>query len=624
MFSNGFRITCEDIDTASLLSKQYELQKPSILNGYDFFSQIRRSNSARIKRTYLLQQILKEIANPYTTHQDNNKDNNSNIEQWLVELIGEFLGFEKIFILVPNDLDNNFYIQGGYGIPKEQLEHVVFSTDKGICGHVYKSKQPHLANVIMRHGNMECNHYLDINGIRPAKSELAIPIIFNWRVIGILDIQSDKYDSFSVEDVLILNTLANAIALKMENEYKKAVEKEEIAALTIIEEASSSTLYGKSFEQLFIEFSKRLSSQFQPDLITLYRLAPGTAYPLTPPIIFGELHFKEYIQRNYLSRKSVLFHLFSTWKPEFYSKSQENRLFISPLVDKTEKQIEYQRFVIREDIKATVFMPLGTFEDRAGILFLNFRRQIHFDKKRMIELQAISNMYAIQLLLAQQRELRESPLFHDSPDIHTELDLKLLSILSQMEQSLNSEITKKEILMAINDQLREMLDDLLLQLSYRAGKFEEPNSLENRIEQFVSTLKRSVQNNINVETSISPGVSYSGGAINQAIYAIVCEAMLNAVKHGEANKITATVIKSSDSIKIEVNDNGKGFNVKEKYNIFRLKKDNNKKKISGIFSRINAIETLFGAETEITSIKEKGSKIFVKVPLIEEAKNEGD
>lgn len=614
--SNKLKTTCQDIDISTLIAGQHLHHDDGTLNP---LNTIIRSTErySWIKRFYLLQQILTEISNPYSVQADHRKSNMISTEQWIVNLIGDILGFKKVFILLPNNSDNSFHISGGYGIPQEKFDHIVFPIKQGICGHVYDSKMPHLASTTVKDGWNYCNHYLDIEGIEEAKSELATPIILNSRVIGVLDVQSNKYNAFSVEDIIILSALASAIALKMETEYK---ESEDVAALTIIEEAASSTLYGKSFMQLSDEFTRRLVSQFHPDVITLYRLAPGTAYPLTPPFIFGELHAPNHIGRNYLSANSILFYLFSTWRPEFYPESQKNKLFIAPLDEKAGDG-KYERFVIRENIKATVFMPLGTFEERVGILFMNYRRSIDFDKRQMIELQAISNMYAIQLLIAQQRELRESSLFHDSAEIHTEFDLKLFSLLSQLERSLESDIDKKKILLTINRQLHEMLDDVLLQLSFRTGKFEELNSLEKRIDQFVSTLKRATQGNLNIETTVSQGISYSGTAINQAIYAIICEAMLNSVKHGAATKLRANITKSSEAIRIEVDDNGKGFDVKQKAREFELKKSNTTKKISGIFARLEDLEILFGATAKIESSEDMGSKVTAVVPLIEEVKN---
>ncbi len=574
--------------------------------------------SEREKKVSLIQTVAVDIANMI----ENTKDENGEImEQRMVDLIGNTLGYKNVFILIPNDNDKKFYIKGGFGTSRDSFEKANFPIENGICGHVYQNKVAHLANFIDLDNGVGCSHYLEIIGLDSAKSEFATPIILRSKIIGILDIQSDIYNAFSDEDIFIISTIANLIALKMETTYRKSIEQEEIAALSIIEEATSANLYGKSSKQLFDEFAERLISQFGADLVTLYPLAPGTGYPLTPPLVFGKLNAPNYIKRNYLSKNSILFHLFSSWKPEFFEKAQENKLFVFPLQEQTET-IEYQRFVVRENIISTVFVPLGTLVERVGILFLNFRHQALFDRRRMIELQAISNMYAIQLIIAQQRELRESSLFLGSPDVHTELDLKFSFILDELKRSLEDDVSKNEILLNIDKKLREILDDILLQLSSKVEKFDNLYSLEKRISQFVGMLQQSFQQKINIETVISENVFYSGTAINQAIYAVVCEAMLNSAKHGKAKNIKVKVTKEPDSIEIIINDDGCGFDVNKKYSEYLRKHNLNYGSTSGIFSRVDALKTLFGAEVNIVSEDGAGARITILVPLIKEAKDD--
>ncbi|MGB8953031.1 MAG: two-component regulator propeller domain-containing protein, partial [Candidatus Aminicenantales bacterium] len=68
------------------------------------------------------------------------------------------------------------------------------------------------------------------------KSELSVPIKSGNRVIGVLDIQSDKYDAFNEQDIAAMETLGTQIASAIENAqlYKKA--QQEIAERQKVEE----------------------------------------------------------------------------------------------------------------------------------------------------------------------------------------------------------------------------------------------------------------------------------------------------------------------------------------------------------------------------------------------------
>ena len=49
------------------------------------------------------------------------------------------------------------------------------------------------------------------------RSEVAIPLMIRNKVLGVLDIQSDKPQAFTVEDIDVLETLADQVAIAIEN-----------------------------------------------------------------------------------------------------------------------------------------------------------------------------------------------------------------------------------------------------------------------------------------------------------------------------------------------------------------------------------------------------------------------
>ncbi|HVS12520.1 MAG TPA: SpoIIE family protein phosphatase [Thermoanaerobaculia bacterium] len=49
------------------------------------------------------------------------------------------------------------------------------------------------------------------------KSEMAVPLVFEDRLIGVLDVESHRYDAFSLEHEMLLSTLGSSIAIAMEN-----------------------------------------------------------------------------------------------------------------------------------------------------------------------------------------------------------------------------------------------------------------------------------------------------------------------------------------------------------------------------------------------------------------------
>lgn len=82
----------------------------------------------------------------------------------------------------------------------------------GIVGHVAASGVPRIALDVDTDSTFYDNPYLP-----ETRSEVALPLISRQRIIGVLDVQSLELNQFSDDDVAILQTLADQIALAIDN-----------------------------------------------------------------------------------------------------------------------------------------------------------------------------------------------------------------------------------------------------------------------------------------------------------------------------------------------------------------------------------------------------------------------
>jgi GAF domain-containing protein len=83
---------------------------------------------------------------------------------------------------------------------------------QGIVGYVAAQKKPRIALDVGADAVFFNNP--DLPGTR---SEVALPMLIRERVLGILDIQSDQPRAFSVDDIDVLQTLADQVAVAIEN-----------------------------------------------------------------------------------------------------------------------------------------------------------------------------------------------------------------------------------------------------------------------------------------------------------------------------------------------------------------------------------------------------------------------
>ncbi|MGZ9166762.1 MAG: GAF domain-containing protein, partial [Anaerolineales bacterium] len=83
---------------------------------------------------------------------------------------------------------------------------------QGIVGYVAAQKKPRIAVDVGDDAVFFNNPDLPLT-----RSEVALPLLVRNKVLGVLDIQSDKPQAFSMEDIDILQTLSDQIAIAIEN-----------------------------------------------------------------------------------------------------------------------------------------------------------------------------------------------------------------------------------------------------------------------------------------------------------------------------------------------------------------------------------------------------------------------
>ena len=84
--------------------------------------------------------------------------------------------------------------------------------EEGIVGWVARTGEPLLANDVSKEPR-----YRDVEALSETKSELAVPVKMGENVLGVLDIESIEVDAFSEADLFTVQTLADQLAVAIEN-----------------------------------------------------------------------------------------------------------------------------------------------------------------------------------------------------------------------------------------------------------------------------------------------------------------------------------------------------------------------------------------------------------------------
>ncbi len=131
-----------------------------------------------------------------------------------VRLVQEAFGYYQVAIMtVDQDRDELIVsaMTGGFAdlIPDDYRQGL----DEGLIGWAARHREALLVNDVESDPRY-VNHYPD--QVR-TQSELSIPILVGGQVAGVLDLQSKHRDAFDENDLLVIGTLADQIAVAMEN-----------------------------------------------------------------------------------------------------------------------------------------------------------------------------------------------------------------------------------------------------------------------------------------------------------------------------------------------------------------------------------------------------------------------
>ncbi len=135
----------------------------------------------------------------------------------VVRLIRETFGYYHVHLFLVDGLSNEIVLRECSGPAHESLKTHGLRLQigkQGITGWVAETGQPLLCNDVRQEPR-----YYPHELLPETQAELAVPLRVGDVVMGILDVQSDQRDAFHADDVTALQTLADQVAIAIENAH---------------------------------------------------------------------------------------------------------------------------------------------------------------------------------------------------------------------------------------------------------------------------------------------------------------------------------------------------------------------------------------------------------------------
>jgi len=133
----------------------------------------------------------------------------------VVRLVSDQFGFYHTGIFLINEAGDEAVLQAASsegGLRMIENRHSLSLGTLGIVGYALTQKKPRIVMDIGADAVLFNNPDLPMT-----RSEVALPLLIRNTVLGVMDIHSDKPQAFSLEDVDILQTLADQVAVAIEN-----------------------------------------------------------------------------------------------------------------------------------------------------------------------------------------------------------------------------------------------------------------------------------------------------------------------------------------------------------------------------------------------------------------------
>lgn len=199
-----------------------------------------------------------------------------NVEELLnetVELISERFGFYHAGAFLIDD-------QGEYAVMHAASSeggrrmlarnHRLKIGEVGIVGHVAVSGEPRVALDV---GADEV--WFNAPELPQTRSEMALPLKARERVIGVLDVQSKEEAAFSEEDVAVLHTLADQLAIAIANADLFQRVRDDATRRTLINEVTQAAASSLDITELLGRAAAAISGQLEMPCI-VFRWDSGT------------------------------------------------------------------------------------------------------------------------------------------------------------------------------------------------------------------------------------------------------------------------------------------------------------------------------------------------------------
>jgi signal transduction histidine kinase len=327
----------------------------------------------KLKRHYLLYDLFHSISSSLDPHKALNQ-----IIDAAVKITSAKTGSLILIDWATNIL--NIKVSRGF---VHHIGDVKLKVGQGITGWVALSGEPILIGNVSKD-----DRYVKLRD--ETKSELAVPLIVDSKIIGVLNVDSDKLNAFDEEDLNLLTLLSKQSAQVIKNGQlfdtvrRKA---EELSTLIDINKTIASTF---SLENILNQIVERTAKLIHSKICALFLLSDHGDELVLKAHYGGSIHYTK--KPNVKVDQSLIGKVIQK------KKSMEILNVIKA------KEYHFKDIAMREKLKSMLSVPLIVKEKAIGLINIYKEEPYHFSSEEKALVRTFADLCAIAIENAQLYE----------------------------------------------------------------------------------------------------------------------------------------------------------------------------------------------------------------------------
>lgn len=357
-----------------------------------------------------------------------------------------------------------------------------------------------------------------------------------------------------------------AVAIEKARLFEDTLRHQELLAQ--LHQVSHDIALARQPDEVLARLGAALQSVLDADIVMFYQY-DRLRQKIEPPQIFGEVWSHRPIQLASIDR-SIVAEILRQGKPYYAADAADDPLLTKPIIplDQPENRVRRRTFTQRQNIKSFAGVPMLTNGETIGVLCINYRRRHAFGQNEQSILGLAAQLAAVALRNAEFNALSAELAVSEergrlAGQLHDSVSQFLPAIQLMADTALKQLPTQPEQTAYWLERIRHAAHLTIAEIRINLFELSVSSTRSRNLRQALQESAALAREYFNLEVNISPQAIPEDLQIPiGAELLLICrEAIVNASRHAQAQRIMVDLSEVNGKVRLQVQDDGRGFDV---------------------------------------------------------------